>query len=91
MNDSSAKNLCGFNDWRVPTSQELISIVDNSVTGPSIDSSYFPNTNSWYFWTASPSAYYPSGALCINFFDGSICNNWRGGEIEHVRLVRSGQ
>ena len=52
----NAVNLCGFNDWRLPTLEELQSIVQNGVPspGPAIDATWFPNTKPSAFWTSSP-------------------------------------
>ncbi len=42
---SNNADFCGYNTgWRVPTIEELTSIVDYGNTGPAIDSHYFPNT-----------------------------------------------
>jgi hypothetical protein len=59
LNAVNAAALCGFNDWRLPNTDELQSIVDYGVgsSGPSIDATRFPNTPSsvsFGYWTASP-------------------------------------
>lgn len=46
-------SLGGFlSGWRLPTLNELISIVDTSRHSPSIDPEVFPNTPSVAFWTS---------------------------------------
>jgi len=42
----------GYRDWRLPTPQELLTIVDNSRYNPAIDTTYFPNTPSGGFWSS---------------------------------------
>lgn len=89
VNGTNSESLCGFNDWRVPNSTELMSIVDNSRYGPSIDSDYFPNTNnSSGFWSTSPYANTPNRAWYVNFTEGATgFGNYRGNS-QFVRLVR---
>ena len=43
----------GYGDWRLPTPQELLTIVDNSRYNPAIDTTYFPDTPSENFWSSS--------------------------------------
>jgi Protein of unknown function (DUF1566) len=58
----NALRLCGFSDWRLPTSNELLSIVDYGVPylwyGPplpaSINATWFPNTVDAVYWTETP-------------------------------------
>lgn len=45
---------CGANDWQIPTKEELRSIVDYDRCAPAIDTAYFPNTPSGWFWSSSP-------------------------------------
>ena len=47
-------SLCGFTDWRLPTVEELQTIVDYSVADPdpAINTTWFPNTAIRY-WTSS--------------------------------------
>ena len=41
----NAQGLCGANDWRMPTPQELQGIVHYGSYSPVIDPGYFPNTS----------------------------------------------
>jgi hypothetical protein len=56
--------------WRLPTVNELISIVDFGVYNPAINTSVFPSTPGGNFWTSTPSPV-PSSAYEISFIDGS--------------------
>ena len=86
----NSAGLCGAKDWRVPSRQELRSIVDYSRINPSIDVDYFPNTitNSSYS-SASAYAKDSDSSWQVKFFYGSdtFLDRYRG---YPVRLVRSG-
>lgn len=88
----NATKLCGYNDWRMPTADELQSIVDYGVPapGPAVDTTWFPNTQGNMFWTASSYVGYSSNVWYVNFKDGFVFSNYRYGT-NYVRLVRAGQ
>jgi hypothetical protein len=50
----NALGLCGANDWRLPTLQELDQITDYARSAPAIDLAWFPNTSAWWHWTSAP-------------------------------------
>jgi hypothetical protein len=52
----NAAGLCGASDWRLPTTGELLGIVDfnNRLGAPAIDIDWFPNTAADSWWTADP-------------------------------------
>ncbi len=87
---SITDSLCGFNNWRVPTVGELYSIVNYDIFNPTIDSDYFPNTASSWFWSSSPVAGLDLAAWGIYFDKGNDNFINRDGNYR-VRLVRSGQ
>ncbi|MCB1584311.1 MAG: DUF1566 domain-containing protein [Xanthomonadales bacterium] len=87
VNGSNNENLCGFNDWRVPTAQELMSIVNIGRATPSIDTNYFPKTRTSSFWSASPLAYDSNWALVVGFVSGIFYFDDRN-SYNYVRLVR---
>jgi len=87
---NSGNGLCGFNDWRVPSREQLRSIVDYSRFNPSIDTAYFPNTISGAYWSSSPYASNSIHAWGVGFYDGYDDNGIRYLS-SRVRLVRGGQ
>ncbi len=52
------QKLCGLENWRLPTTEELQSLVYNSAYIPKIDPRYFPNTRSYYYWSNTIYAHY---------------------------------
>jgi Protein of unknown function (DUF1566) len=78
-------------DWRLPTENELLSIVDYSVGNdyvhPTIDATTFPNTPLNTFWSLTPSADSSSSAWNVNFWGGSTTTNILT-DAFYVRCVR---
>jgi hypothetical protein len=91
--DINTANICGEtteNDWRLPTSDELSLIVANDRDNPAIDTAYFPNTKSNYYWSSSPYASNNLNAWVIFFaygYDQAPTKNSKN----FVRLVRDSQ
>ncbi|MBK7001893.1 MAG: DUF1566 domain-containing protein [Rhodoferax sp.] len=84
--------FAGQSDWRVPTEDELVSLVDYTIAspGPMINNSVFPATTSSNFWSGSPSANSSSLAWDVYFRNGNAGYNYRSLS-SAVRLVRGGQ
>lgn len=71
----------------MPRRNELVSIVNYGRSNPSIDSAYFPNSNSSNFWSASATADLSPYAWAVDFFYGDSGAGGRG-SARQVRLVR---
>jgi hypothetical protein len=86
---NSGAGLCGFTDWRLPTRDEMQSLVDYGVaiSSPAIDTTWFPNTVGNWYWTASPVAGGTFYAWHVNFFNGVVSSNDNYSSY-YVRLVR---
>jgi hypothetical protein len=78
--------LCGATDWRLPTKEELASLVNYQMITPTIDVNYFPNTRNIWYATNSPFSN-SSFAWNVNFSDGSI-NYSTKASLGRLRLVR---
>ncbi len=86
----NAASWCGYKNWRLPTVDELSGIASLDRYNPSIDSGYFPYTQSNWYWSSSPVAYSSYDAWIVYFSSGH--DNWDyKGYGNYVRLVRSGQ
>jgi hypothetical protein len=87
----------GHRDWRVPTIEELHTLV-YCYLGPSqcfghypiIDQQNFPNTPASGFWSSSPDADEQILAWAVYFFDGRNAAFHKSNPL-FVRLVRGGQ
>jgi uncharacterized membrane protein YuzA (DUF378 family) len=101
-------NFAGHNDWRLPTKEELLTLVfcsdgkydiDGScknmpdVTRPTINTTYFPHTQSNFYWSSSPNsdnsryAWYVNFGYGFRYSDGGSGSDDKYGNY-YVRLVR---
>lgn len=84
---NAGAGLCGFTDWRLPTVDELQSIVDYGAANVNltVDSAWFLNTAGFSYWTSSPYA----GAYAtwvVSFYFGHV--GWDTSGSYYLRLVR---
>ena len=86
QNSVNTSALCGYNDWRLPTKEELQGILASSGS-PRIDTTWFPNTQAWGYWTSSPYVGDSGYAWGVNFNFGYVYDNYRSSN-NRVRLVR---
>jgi hypothetical protein len=85
---AQACRIGGFEDWRMPTVEELFLLADRSKYRPAIDKAFFPSCKSDWYWTASPDASVPDCAWVVGFGYGSASLGGRGRRC-CVRAVRS--
>ncbi len=86
-------DFAGHKDWRLPTAEELISIIDwNRGAGedPTIDTAFFPDTKTSWYWTSTPCPWDAGDARIVHFYDGSV-GSYNKGDNNYVRPVRSSQ
>ena len=86
------QRLCGFDDWRLPSREELETLVEMQAkkSRPSIDLNYFPVAEASWYWTASSNDGNPDYAWYVLFRNGVPLNDLKA-RPKHVRLVRGGK
>jgi len=64
----NAAGLCGRNDWRMPSRDELLTLVDQRRIGkgPTMDPDYFPGTVAAEYWAGTSFTMYPQGAWVVD-------------------------
>jgi Protein of unknown function (DUF1566) len=80
------------NGWRVPTKDELASLIDPDHKGfPTIDAAAFPDMDELYPWYWTSTSNGVTIAWYVDFKDGYTSGFISKGSPFAVRLVRSGQ
>jgi hypothetical protein len=89
LNATNTEKLCGFNDWRVPTIEELKTLVTSAERKPVIDTSIFSLTQAMPYWSVSTYQHYPEHAQTVDFATGTsnYYTGFRGDRLP-VHLVR---
>ena len=84
----SALRLAGYKDWRMPARWELLTLVDDTRHSSAIDVSFFPGTESDWYWSSTATSWDPSCAWFVDFSHGYAYNGRRH-NLAVVRAVRS--
>ena len=83
----------GWDDWRLPNINELMSIVDHSRYDPAFDTLFFtPFPDTWTpYWSSTTNASWPDGAWALYPYDGYKTTWGKPWDMCFVRPVRCGQ
>ncbi len=87
----NASELCGYTDWRLPTRNELLTIVDHGrPTGVPINTTWFPNTALARHWSADIWSASSASAWFVSWASGGGGSDFssRASSTYAVRLVR---
>jgi hypothetical protein len=82
------KEVGGRKGWRLPTVEELASLVDTTSTSPALPTGYpFPNVQSSYYWSSSTHASSTGNAWLVYFNSGFVNDGDKGTDL-YVWCVR---
>jgi hypothetical protein len=90
----NTRNVGGRKGWRLPTLQELASLVDQTQSSPALPSGHpFSNVQSILYWSATTDASDTSEAWGVGFTNGGVGSADKSdvNNKKHVWCVRGGQ
>ncbi|MDH5301484.1 MAG: DUF1566 domain-containing protein [Gammaproteobacteria bacterium] len=62
--------VSGHKDWRLPTVDELKTLINKQCFDPAVDSNSFMDTQPAGYWTSEASTQFPEGATVVHFYHG---------------------
>jgi hypothetical protein len=74
--------------WRLPTRMELLGIVNYGTSTPASNATYFPNTQSSYYWSSGIYATDATKAWSVYFGNGDSYKGYSRTVSNYVRCVR---
>lgn len=84
---NGAGGFAGHRDWRLPTLEELLSIVERRCFDPALNGTVFPANPVTGYWSSTPDHGYSSGAMLVHTLNGhGYMGNKKG--YWALRLVR---
>jgi len=83
------QNYCGFNDWQLPTREQMQTLVNqkNGTDKVKINKQYFPYTVPSWYWTSSDDKNKEDFAWYVLFRNGFTLSDLKE-RPKHIRLVR---
>ena len=78
-----SSNYAGFDDWRLPKTRSLMSLIDYTLENPATPLRMLTEDRMW----SSTSLYLPNSAICIDFRNGGLLNREKrfSGDVVCVR------
>jgi hypothetical protein len=77
--------------WRLPTIEELASLVDNDNSNPSLPSGHpFSNVSNYYYWSSTTSLFDTTQAWQVGFESGSTMDGYMKEHYYPAWCVRGG-
>lgn len=88
VNAINEKQLCGFNNWRLPSAKELKTLLLYKDDNPLINSHFFPHTQSRLYWSQDTDSKQTGVAIDVPFFYGGTSGSAKSFD-SYIRAVRN--